>query len=174
MNIDQCRMRLSRLSRTAAMCFFLGNLANAAGPSWVQAIRAGGSGSDVGNAVKTDQAGNRYVTGYFSAGAQFGSQTLTSQGGADMFLAKYGPGGKLVWMVQAGGAGDDIGFDLGIGGAGNIYLAGKLTGTATFQSLNAPSKTVAGQGETIFLAKYSPTGTLLWGAFPRPKKGLLF
>jgi hypothetical protein len=154
--------RLGDLSRILAVWFVAGNLAYAAGPSWVRAIRAGGSGSDVGNAVKTDQSGNRYVTGSFSSTAQFGSQTLSSQGGADIFLAKYSSGGKLVWIVQAGGAGDDIGFDLGVGGAGNIYVTGKITDTATFQSLNGPSKTVNGVGETIFLAKYSPTGTLLW------------
>jgi len=162
MNSDSCLRRLSRLSRMAAVWLFLGNLAYAAGPSWVRAMRAGGSGSDVGNAVKTDQSGNQYVTGSFSSSAHFGSQTLSSQGGADIFLAKYGSGGHLLWIVQAGGAGDDIGFDLGIGGAGNIYVTGKFTDTATFQSLNGPSKTIVGVGETIFLAKYSPTGTLLW------------
>jgi hypothetical protein len=145
-----------------AVWFLAGNVAVAAGPSWVQAIGAGGGGSDVGNAVKTDQVGNRYVTGSFSSGAQFGSQTLSSQGGADVFLAKYGSDAKLLWVVQEGGAGDDIGFDVGVGGAGNIYVTGKITDIATFQSVNGPSKTVTGVGETIFLAKYSPTGTLLW------------
>src|SRR6266480_1916913 len=154
--------RLSTLSRMLAVCMFVGNLAYAAGPSWVRAISAGGSGSDGGNAIKTDQVGNQYVTGSFSSSAHFGSQTLSSQGGADMFLAKYGSGGKLLWTVQAGGAGDDIGFDLGLGRAGNIYVTGKITDTATFQSLNGPSKTIVGVGETIFLAKYSPTGTLIW------------
>jgi len=144
------------------VCFFAGNLAYAAGTSWVEAIKAGGSGSDVGNAVKTDQSGNQYVTGSFSSTAHFGPQTLISQGGADMFLVKYGSGGNLIWIVQAGGSGDDIGFDIGVGAAGNLYVAGKITGAATFQSINGPAKMVAGQGETIFLAKYSPAGTLLW------------
>jgi hypothetical protein len=65
-------------------------------------------------------------------------------------------------LSRAGGAGDDIGFDVGVGGAGNVYVTGKITDTATFQSLNGPSKTVIGESETIFLAKYSPSGTLLW------------
>src|SRR6266496_2232328 len=162
MNSDSCLRRFGSLSRILAVWFFVGNLAYATGPSWVRAIGAGGSGSDVGNAVKTDQAGNRYVTGSFSSSAQFGSQTLSSQGGADIFLAKYGSGGKLLWIVQAGGVGDDGAFDVAVGGAGNIYVAGKITDTATFQSFNGHSKTVVGMGETIFLAKYSPTGTLLW------------
>jgi hypothetical protein len=162
MNSDSCLMRFRRLSLRAAVWFFLGNLAYAAGPSWVQVVRAGGPGSDVGNAVKTDQSGNRYVTGSFSSSAQFGPQTLVSQGGTDVFVAKYGSDGHLVWIVQVGGAGNDIGFDVGVEGVGNIYVTGKITDTTTFQSLNGPSKTVIGVGETIFLAKYSPTGTLLW------------
>ncbi len=162
MNSDLFQRRFSRLSRIVAVWFFAGNLAFAAGPSWVRAIRAGGSGSDAGNAVKTDQAGNQYIAGSFSSNAHFGSQTLSSQGRTDIFLAKYGSGGNLLWVVQAGGVSDDTAYDVAIGGAGNIYVAGRLTDTATFQSLNGPSKTVVGMGETIFLAKYSPIGTLLW------------
>src|SRR5205814_1013515 len=162
MNSDLFQRRFSRLSRIVAVWFFAGNLAFAAGPSWVRAIRAGGSGSDAGNAVKTDQAGNQYIAGSFSSNAHFGSQTLSSQGRTDMFLAKYGSGGNLLWVVQAGGVSDDTAYDVAIGAAGNIYVAGRLTDTATFQSLNGPSKTVVGMGETIFLAKYSPIGTLLW------------
>src|SRR5262249_31056901 len=154
--------RWTVVTRTLPVLFLLGNLAYAAGPSWVRAIGSGGSGSDVGNAVKTDQFGNQYVTGSFSSGAQFGSQTLSSQGGSDIFLAKYGSGGKLLWIVQAGGIWDDIGFDVALGSAGNVYVTGKVIESATFQSLNGPSKTVSGINEIIFLAKYSPTGTLLW------------
>jgi hypothetical protein len=162
MLITTVRRRFHGLSRMLAVWFLAGNVAYATGPAWVQAISAGGSGSDVGNAVKTDQSGNRYVTGSFSATAQFGSQTLTSHGGSDVFLAKYGPGGKLLWIVQAGGIWDDIGSDVAVGAAGNIYITGKVIEKATFQSLNGPSKTVSGINEIIFLAKYSPTGTLLW------------
>src|SRR5215475_14318515 len=105
MPITTVRRRSNSLSRMLAVWLLAGNLAYAAGTSWVRAIGSGGSGSDAGNAVKTDQLGNQYVTGSFSASAQFGSQTLDSQGGADVFLAKYGPGGHLLWIVQAGGAG---------------------------------------------------------------------
>src|SRR5947207_6444206 len=119
MRSDIFPRRCSSLSRILAVWFFAGHLAFAAGPSWVQAIKAGGSGSDVGNAVKADQSGNRYVTGSFSSGARFGSQTLSSQGGADIFLAKYGSGGRLLWLVQIGGIWDDIGFDVAVGSAGN-------------------------------------------------------
>ena len=34
-------------------------------------------------------------------------KTLTSEGGTDVFLAKYGRSGKLQWLIEAGGPGDD-------------------------------------------------------------------
>jgi hypothetical protein len=119
MRNDAVRRRFCSVSRILAVWFFAGNLAFAAGPSWVHAIRAGGNGSDAGNAVKTDQAGNQYIAGSFSSNAHFGSQTLSSQGRTDMFLAKYGSGGNLLWVVQAGGVSDDTAYN-SIGWAGLV------------------------------------------------------
>jgi hypothetical protein len=63
-------------------------------PVWAMAASFGGSGLDVGQAIKVDRAGYGYVTGAFSATASFPVQatgaarkTLTSDGGTDIFLA---------------------------------------------------------------------------------------
>ena len=69
-------------------------------PTWTQAASFGGAGSDEGNTVKVDNLGNRYVTGWFSSTASFGNRTLVSAGGTDMFLAKYGSTGQLLWLLQ--------------------------------------------------------------------------
>jgi hypothetical protein len=150
-------------------------------PSWTSASTFGGSASDTGEAVKVDRDGNRYVTGAFSATAYFPLQAaveidgdgraaqrasarkaLTSGGGTDAFLAKYDRSGKLSWLTQAGGPGDDIGFDLGFDSARNVYVTGVFTDSATFRGVNGTEKTVAGVGPTIFLAKYMPSGVLAW------------
>ena len=131
-------------------------------PSWTRAVSFGGSGSDSGSAVKVDTRGNRYVTGGFSLTAKFGNKTLASAGGTDIFLAKFGPSGELRWLIQAGGAGDDVGNDIALDREQNIYLAGSFTDSATFPSVNGPAKTVTGAAETIFLAKYDPSGKLVW------------
>jgi hypothetical protein len=121
------------------------------------------------------------VTGAFSATASFPLQAapkvdgdgraarpvsarkaVTSGGGTDVFLAKYDRSGKLIWLTQAGGPGDDNGFDLGFDAAGNIYVAGAFTDSATFRGTNDADTTVSGLGETIFLAKYTPSGVLAW------------
>ena len=41
-------------------------------------------------AVTTDVSGNAFIAGYFSGGINFGGGTLTSAGGEDIFLAKFG------------------------------------------------------------------------------------
>ena len=131
-------------------------------PKWTQALSFGGSGADSGSAVKVDTRGNRYVTGGFSLTAKFGNKTLISAGGTDIFLAKFGPSGELRWLIRAGGAGDDVGNDIALDREQNIYVAGSFTDSATFPSVNGPSKTVTGAAETIFLAKYDPSGKLVW------------
>jgi Beta-propeller repeat len=143
-------------------------------PVWASAASFGGSGLDVGQAVKVDREGNRYVTGAFSATASFPVQatgtsrptstahkTLKSDGGTDVFLAKYDPSGRLDWLLQIGGPEDDEGFDIAFDAERNIYLTGFFIDSATFRGVGG-NETVTGSGQTMFLAKYTPTGSLHW------------
>ena len=58
----------------------------------------------VGYEVAALPDGGALVTGFFGGTATFGDvQTLTSAGGNDVFLARYGPDGALLWAVRAGG-----------------------------------------------------------------------
>jgi len=137
-------------------------------PEWTLAYRFGGSGSDIGQTVKTDRDGDSYVTGAFSATAHFPSQpasagkSLTSEGGTDSFIAKYDGSGVLKWLIQIGGPGDDGGFDIDFDAARNVYVSGAFTDSATFQGAGGSGRTVIGSGQTIFLAKYTPSGVLAW------------
>jgi hypothetical protein len=53
------------------------------------------------NEVVTDEYNNSYITGYFSSVVDFDPgpaiYNLTSEGGYDVFVAKYSPDGSLVW-----------------------------------------------------------------------------
>lgn len=169
------------LRRTTAMVCLVGGILPSIplyaqpSPEWTSAASFGGSGLDVGQAVKVDREGYRYVTGAFSATASFpvhatgtsrptstARKTLKSDGGTDVFLAKYDPSGRLDWLLQAGGPEDDQGFDIAFDAERNIYLTGAFIDSATFRGVTGPEKTVTGSGQTIFLAKYAPTGALLW------------
>ncbi|HEX4784649.1 MAG TPA: SBBP repeat-containing protein [Candidatus Sulfotelmatobacter sp.] len=131
-------------------------------PGWSRVGTFSGSGDDSGNAVKIDKFGNRYVTGFFSSTANFNGSPLTSRGDTDVFLAKFAQDGSLLWLVQVGGLGHDESSDLAFDFQGNVYLTGWFTNSATFGSVNGAANTRTGRGETIFLAKYSTAGNLVW------------
>lgn len=142
--------------------FVLSSLALGQAPPWGKALSFGGTGTDWGSVVRVDRKSDKYLAGYFSGTATFGSSTLTSAGDVDAYLMKFGPDGSANWIVQMGGEGYDQAFDIGFDGFENVYVAGSLSGTATFESVNLPPKVVNGSGNCMFLAKYSPAGDLQW------------
>ncbi|MET3542539.1 Tfp pilus assembly major pilin PilA, partial [Pontibacter aydingkolensis] len=123
---------------------------------WAQ--RAGGANTDVGTGVAIDGFGNAYVTGYFYDPATFGSTTLTSAGGADMFVAKYDPSGNVLWAQRSGGANNDISNSIAVDGSGNAYVTGYFYETTTFGSTTLTSS----GGQDMFVAKYNASGTVVW------------
>jgi len=142
---------------------------------WLQ--KAGGSGADAGIAVAADEAGNVLVTGYFARTVQFGAIKLhasesaqtRARGLADIFVAKYDPQGKVLWVQQAGGERLDQGYGVATDHEGNVYVTGYFQGKAKFGEMELTGKTQGdaahkfdgGYGD-MFLAKYSGAGKLLW------------
>ena len=134
----------------------------------VWAIRAGGTDSEQGNAIALDGAGNSYITGIFLGSPTFGpgeanETALTSDGGNDIFIAKYETTGELAWAKRAGGTSTDMGLGIAANSAGNSYLSGSFRATATFApgETNETLLTSAGSHE-IFVAKYEANGDLQW------------
>jgi hypothetical protein len=131
-------------------------------PAWGKPLSFGGSGSDVGIVVGVDRRSNKYVGGYFSGQANFGGMTLNSAGDKDGYLMKFRSDGTLGWIIQIGGTDYDQVFDIGFDGNENLYVSGAFTDAATFGNNHGAPRAVSGSGESIFLAKYDPSGTLLW------------
>lgn len=123
------------------------------------AIKAGGSASDRALSIKTDAAGNSYITGFFYGTATFGTQTLTSAGVQDVFVAKYDNTGAFVWATSAGGSGSDIGNAVNVDNSGNVVITGEFAGTATFGSTTLTS---LGGSVDVFTAKLDASGNFLW------------
>jgi hypothetical protein len=71
-----------------------------------------------------DTNGNSYVTGTFHGTASFGSSTYTSAGSGDIYVAKYGPFGNVLWSKQTGGWAFDVGHSIAADAAGNCHVAG--------------------------------------------------
>ncbi len=74
-------------------------------------ITAGGASFDAGQHIAVDADGNTIVTGLFTGTVDFkpgsGVVSLTSNGTSDIYVAKYSPRGKLVWVKQLGSDVDD-------------------------------------------------------------------
>jgi hypothetical protein len=142
--------------------FIFSSLAFGQAPPWGKALSFGSSGSDLGSVVRVDRRSNKYVGGYFSGKVNFESKTLTSAGDRDGFLMKFRSDGTFGWIVQIGGADYDQVFDIGFDGNENLYVSGAFTDAATFGNNHGSSSAITGAGKSIFLAKYDPSGTLLW------------
>ncbi len=123
------------------------------------AKRAGGTGDDKSLAVTTDPIGNSYITGYFSGTVSFGTSTITSAGGFDMFFAKFDANGNAVFAKKGGGSLEDEGKSIKADSKGGCFVTGYYNGTATFGI--STTVTSAGMAD-IFTARYDYKGDLIW------------
>jgi hypothetical protein len=126
--------------------------------TWAWATRAGGTGYNAGRSVSALPDGSSIVTGYFSGPATFGSTTLTSPGGYDLFTAKMNADGTWAWATRAGGSGSDVGSGVSALPDGSSIVTGNFSGTATFGSTTLTS---AGS-QDVFTAKMNADGTWAW------------
>lgn len=143
----------------AAVLLPLAALAASAQSPWQWAERLGGDGAGITSSrIAVDDEGNAFVTGAFSGSAVFGSFTLSSVGGTDIYLVKLNSSGEIEWARTAGGSGSDAGRGVAVDVAGNSYITGSVQGSAGFDSL-----AVAGSGgQSAFLAKYNAAGVAEW------------
>jgi hypothetical protein len=154
--------------RISALSFFLvtSTFLFSQSPSWQWAKSHGGAAYDFGNSIALSSSGEIYVTGNFlSPSITFGTFTLTNTGssGGDIFLAKYDASGNVVWATSAGGNGDDYANSVTVDGAGNIYVTGGFQGaTILFDTIALTNADTTAASPDIFLAKYTPSGTLAW------------
>lgn len=110
------------------------------------AISIGGPGSDGAYDIKADADGNILLTGGFTGTVDFdpgaGVVNKTPVVAFGNFLLKLDSLGNFIWVKQLAGSTLDRGNKIVIDNANNVY----------FSTLSNPSG----------LAKFSPSGTLLW------------
>jgi hypothetical protein len=120
----------------------------------------GGDGADRCDRITVDAAGNVIVAGAFSAAANFGGTQLTSAGMRDVFVAKLGPNGNVVFARRAGGSGDDLAYGAAADATGNVLVTGTFAGSLDF---GGPQLTSDGESD-VFVAKLDPGGQHVWSA----------
>jgi hypothetical protein len=130
--------------------------------SWVQTPASTTSSMYAGTVAVVGS--NVYVSGDFTGTAAFGTQTLTSAGNRDVFVAKLldsGSAGTFAWVQAAGGTSDDIAPGLAVAGT-SLYVAGSFaSSTASFGTTTLAS---AGRGD-IFVARLldgGPNASFTW------------
>ncbi len=130
----------------------------------------GDSGKNVGNQLITDKAGNIYLNGSTSTGygiATSGAYQTSYGGNGDAYLAKFSSSGSLLWATLFGGSNTEGAAGIAIDKSGNIYLDGATNSTSGIATSGAYQTYFAGGGPNgdAFLAKFSPSGSLLWATY---------
>jgi hypothetical protein len=112
----------------------------------------GGSGTDTGQGIALDSAGNAYITGQtYSTNFPTKNPLQASNPGSVAFITKINASGSaLVYSTYLGGSGSAYGFGIAVDGAGNAYVTGYAG--ANFPTMNALQPTLGG-GSDAFVAK---------------------
>jgi len=146
-------------------------------------------------AIAADKKGRIYITGNFVGKAAFGSDDMISRGGiepghdSDVFLVKYNSSsGDMVWLRQAGEAGENTGHGIAVDNNDNVYVTGRFSGgqgvyvegsgvrlSISFgnvkitQMENIKNTDTNGNCLFNFITKYNGDGKVLWA---KPTAGL--
>ena len=133
---------------------FIAKLNNVGEIIWVNTL--GGSGVDYAGDVSNDNNGNVYLTGDFHI-------TPFQYSSSKIFVAKFDETGNNSWLTVERNFGNNH-FGLGVktDDNGNSYVTGQF-----FNKINFDSNTVIDAGNNpelnIFIAKFNPSGKILWG-----------
>ncbi len=116
--------------------------------------------------IAFDEYKNSYVIGTFESTAIFGNITLyDSVGqGPDFYLVKTDSTGAFLWARKVTGAYYNIPLDIAVDAQGNAYLTGYFQSKViTFDNITVlNSDTASTTSLDVFIAKYNPSGNVLW------------
>jgi hypothetical protein len=128
---------------------------------WVKTMAAPNGYNAQGNSIAADAAGNIIVSGDFAYGVDLGNGNPFSLNGGypGMFIVKYSPSGAVLWYKAfASGSTSASAKSVAVDSQSNILVAGSFAGTVDFGGTSL----TAANPLSMFVAKYSPSGSLLW------------
>ncbi len=131
---------------------------------WVKQF--GGTDKDVGTALKVDNTGNVYFTGYFKGTADFdpglSQQNYTAVGWDDAFISKLDSLGNHVWAKQLSGPSEDEGHGLILDGIGNVITIGHFMGQMDFDPGIGMSMHRSKGKRDVYVHKLNSAGNFVW------------
>lgn len=178
------QMRVSRgirLESEGLFDAFIMKLDSEGRTAW--AVEEGGYMNDVAYDLAIDPAGNLILTGGYAGSesfasefrlhagyrkprrryrrAYFGRKRLTSNGGSDIFIAKYNPAGRLVWVQSVGGnkqGAPEAGYSIAVDARGHSHITGTFAGRVMFGNNTLVSR---GVGD-VYVMELDRDGRVLW------------
>lgn len=97
-----------------------------------------------------DGSGNLFIGGNISYTKRIADRILKANGKADIVVTKLSADGKIVWMKQDGGTGQENIGGITVSSGGNIYVTGSFQGTTILGG-----QTFTARGKTdVFVVRY--------------------
>lgn len=130
----------------------------------------GGTGTDRGHSVCTDNDGNVYVVGISASTSGIatpGSAQATHGGGTpnDAFLVKFDNSGNRIWGTYYGGTSIDDAHHLSYDpNRQYLYLIGRTTSATAIATQGAWKDSLEGTSDAM-LVKFDTSGTLKWATY---------
>ncbi|MBU4263450.1 MAG: hypothetical protein KKC76_16450 [Proteobacteria bacterium] len=144
------------LTSAGGQDIFLARFSAAGSHLWSMGF--GDSADQVGNSVAIDSAGNIIVIGELSGAADFGGGSISSAGGRDIFLVRFGPAGAYHWSMCFGDSADQSSRHVAIDGSNNILITGTFAGAVDFGG----GTFFSNGDQDMFLASFSTFGIHRW------------
>ena len=135
---------------------------NSTGTALVYSTFLGGTGSDFGNGVAINAAGNAYVTGVTDS-SNFpvtpGAFQTMKAAGQDAFVTELSADGSaLAYSTFLGGEGTDSGINIAVDTDGNASVTGS-TGSTDFPTTADAIQSAYGGNNDAFVTRLNATGT---------------
>jgi hypothetical protein len=130
-------------------------------PEW--AVSFGAAGSQVKPArIDIAPDGTIYVGGTFTGTVDFGTGSVASNGGADLFVAAFDMNGAIRWVATGGGSANESLGALIVGPQGDVFVTGAMPDNGgTFGDLEVPAGSGSANYEAV-LARLGANGSWQW------------
>ncbi len=129
----------------------------------------GGSSTDIGNGVATDNAGNIYIVGNTPSADGISTinahQTVRGDAVQDGFLAKFSTNGALLWGTYYGGTQSDALHSVTVDINGNVLVAGTTSSSTAISTADAYQPNYGGGSEDAFVASFTTNGVRRFGSY---------
>jgi hypothetical protein len=139
---------------------------------WATYYSGGGFTGAISVAVDSRQ--NVYMTGFtLDLGLSFNGFQNSYNGGTDAYLVKFNPAGERLWATYFGGSDGEVSRTVAIDNQDNVYITGR-TFSSDLPVVNGyqetPGERVGLSGDA-FLAKFNPSGDLIWSTYYGSSEG---